>query len=102
MKRLTVSLPDVLAAALDDERQRRDVPASTIIREAVEQYLRAPAAPGRLRIAALGASGQTNISEMVEEILEREWGGLGELEKSTSASKTLESDASSSDVRRSA
>jgi metal-responsive CopG/Arc/MetJ family transcriptional regulator len=76
MKRLTISLPDDLAKALEIERQRRDVPAASIIREAVASYLVVPRARGELRIANLGASGLHDISEQVEEILTREWGGL--------------------------
>ena len=82
MKRTTVLLPDELAALLDYERRRRDVPASAVVREALERYL----TPGRSgarddpRFAFFGAGrsgqeGRPGIAETIEEQLRRDWSG---------------------------
>ena len=73
-------LPDELAALLDYERRRRDVPASAVVREALEQYL----APGRVEgqddprfaffgIGRSGQKGRPGIAESMEELMAREW-----------------------------
>ena len=63
MKRTTIMLPDELAALLDYERRRRDVPASAVVQEALERYLTPRPDAGREdpRFAFFGAgdSGQT-------------------------------------------
>jgi hypothetical protein len=85
MKRTTVVLPDHLASRLNEERRRRGVSASAIIREALERCLPRPPLeepPGfigladsrELKIAALGASQFMDTSAQLEEILEKECG----------------------------
>jgi predicted transcriptional regulator len=68
MKRTTVKLPDDLDARLRHEAARRSMTISELTREAIERHL------GRRRLLAAGASssGQTDISERIEEILEAE------------------------------
>jgi hypothetical protein len=39
MKRITITVPDELASLIQQERQRRDVSAATIVRNALEEYL---------------------------------------------------------------
>jgi predicted transcriptional regulator len=74
MKRTTINLPDDLAALLDHERRVRDVSATTIVREALEQYLASAKPPRRIPFAAIGESdGRESIAANAEEILEREW-----------------------------
>ena len=81
MKRTTILLPDDLAALLERERRRRDVPVSAVVREALTQYLTdGPHGEDAPRFSFIGAghSGQTGaapLSERVEEILTREWSG---------------------------
>lgn len=74
MKRLTITLPDDLAAALHEESERRNVPPDTIIQEAVEGLVVAHRPRRELRFTNLGASGEHDTSERIEEILAREWG----------------------------
>lgn len=75
MKRITVTLPDELAALVDRERRRRDVSAASVIRDAVEAHVRPHASNGGnrrvLRIAALGRGGG-NVARNLEELLEAE------------------------------
>jgi Arc/MetJ-type ribon-helix-helix transcriptional regulator len=81
MKRTTVMLPDELAALLEYERRRRDVPASEIVREALAEYLTNDRRePGKPRFSFIGVGRSTGpeagkLSENVEEILRREWSG---------------------------
>jgi hypothetical protein len=81
MKRTTITLPDDLAALLEYERRRRDVPASAIVRAALETYLttggQKPGEP-RFSFIGIGRSGQKGrpgIAESMEEILKVEWSG---------------------------
>ena len=68
MKRTTVKLPDELDARLRHEAARRSMTISELTREAIEHHL------GRRRLLAGGAgrSGETDISERIEAILEAE------------------------------
>jgi hypothetical protein len=81
MKRTTVLLPDNLAALLDHERRRRDVPASEVVREALAQYLvDGPGDAQKPRFSFIGAgrsghTGRPGLAESMEEILTREWAG---------------------------
>jgi len=72
MKRTTVKLPDDLDVRLRLEAKRRRMTISELTREAIEAHL----VTGRRRLSAAGAgdSGQTDISERIEEILQEEWG----------------------------
>jgi Arc/MetJ-type ribon-helix-helix transcriptional regulator len=80
MKRTTIVLPDELAALLDYERRRRDVPASEVVREALERYLAPARAEGQddrrfafFGIGRSGHKGRPGIAESMEEVMAREW-----------------------------
>lgn len=73
MRRTTVKLPDDLDARLRHEAERRGVTIADVTRTALEQHL---GAGGRRRLgaAASGRSGQSDVSERIEEILASEIG----------------------------
>ena len=75
MKRITVTLPDDLAAAAECEARRRRVSASEVVRCALAEYLELGDAntPRRLGFVAIGRSGRKNVARDAEEILAREW-----------------------------
>jgi predicted transcriptional regulator len=72
MQRTTVKLPDDLDARLRHEAERRGVTVSALTREAIEVFLDMPAGCRRLLAAGVGASGESNVSARVEEILRAE------------------------------
>lgn len=74
MRRTTVKLPDDLDARLRHEAERRGTTVSALTREAIEAYLGGEGGGGRRRLlaAGAGASGRSDISERVEEILAAE------------------------------
>jgi len=72
MQRTTVKLPDELDARLRHEAQRRGVTVSELTREAIETLLEAPRGRRRLIAAGAGASGRSDISERIEEIITAE------------------------------
>ena len=77
MNRTTVKLPEDLDARLRHEAQRRGTTISEITREAIEAHLGGRAGRAgrrRLHAAGAGASGRTDISERIEEILAAEFG----------------------------
>lgn len=74
MKRTTISLPDDLAAALQREAHRRRLPVSQIAREAIEARLgRDKGDRKSLSFVGIGDSGETDVSERIDEILAAEW-----------------------------
>jgi len=74
MKRTTISLPDELATVVQREARRRRLSVSEVVRQALEsQFGLVDGQPRRLPFVALGRSGQTDVSERVEEILAEEW-----------------------------
>jgi len=73
MRRRTVTLPDDLDARLRRDAARRGVTVSELVRGAIETYLDAPIASGRLLAAGAGASGRSDISERIEAILADEF-----------------------------
>ncbi len=76
MKRITVVLPDGLELILQQERQRRDVPAAAIVREALEAYLGLQDRTRDVPFAGVGHSGRSDIAGRAEEILDQDWGRL--------------------------
>ena len=72
MQRTTVKLPDDLDARLRHEAARRGTTVSALTREAIEALLGAPAGRRRLLAAGAGSSGQSDVSERIEEILASE------------------------------
>jgi len=71
MKRTTVKLPDDLDARLRHEAERRGVTIADVTPTALEQHL-GPGGRRRLGAAASGHSGQSDVSERIEEILAAE------------------------------
>ena len=69
MQRTTVKLPDDLDARLRHEAQRRGVTVSEITREAIERFLGAPRGRRKMLAAGSGASGRSDISERIEELV---------------------------------
>lgn len=72
MQRTTVKLPDDLDARLRHEAQRRGITVSELTREAIETHLDAKPGRRRLLAAGAGASGRSDVSERIEEILNAE------------------------------
>lgn len=70
MRRTTVKIPEALDARLRHEAARRGTTISVITREALEAFVGGDR-PGRrrLRAAAAGRSGRSDVSERIEEIL---------------------------------
>jgi predicted transcriptional regulator len=73
MKRTTIKLPDDVDAKLRNEAARRGIAISDLTREAIEAHL---GVTSRRRFLSTGAgrSGETDISERIEEILRGELG----------------------------
>lgn len=70
MKRTTVKLPDELDARLRKEAELRGTTLSDLVREAIEELLGVrPRQYHRLSFTGMFASGHTDTSERVDEIL---------------------------------
>lgn len=67
MVRTTVKISEELDERLRHEAKRRGVTVSAITRSALEAYLRS--GRRRLRAAAAGHSGESDISERIEQII---------------------------------
>jgi predicted transcriptional regulator len=72
MKRTTVKLPDELDARLRHEAERRETTVSELTREAIETHLGSHNGKRRLMARGAGHSGQSDVSERIEEILRAE------------------------------
>ena len=70
MKRTTIKLPDALDSRLRHEAERRGVSLSELTREAIEDHLMG--GTSRRRLAKPGASGRSDVSHRIEEILRSE------------------------------
>ena len=77
MKRITLVVSDDLNALIQQERRRRDVSAATVIREALEGYFHGSGPPKRLSFIGIGASGFTDTSQRIDNILAEGWGRAG-------------------------
>jgi hypothetical protein len=71
MKRITISVPEDLAAALVRESRRRQESVSATARRALLAHLAAD--PRGLAIVALGRSGHVHTARDSESILAEEW-----------------------------
>jgi len=71
MRRTTVKLPDDLDARLRHEAQRRGSTIAEVTRAALEAHL-GTGERRRFDAAAAGRSGQSDISERIEEIIRAE------------------------------
>lgn len=76
-RRTTVKIFETLDARLRHEAERRNLIISEITREALEAYFGQPGGGRRLQAAGIGRSGQSDISERIEEILTRRGGAIG-------------------------
>ena len=72
MVRTTIKIPEELDARLRHEAARRGMTISQVTREALERVL--GGGPRRLGFTGAGASGQSDVSERIEEILRSEVG----------------------------
>ncbi len=72
VRRTTVKLPDDLDARLRHEAERRGTTVSDLTREAIEAHLSGGRTRRRFLAAGVGASGQADVSERIEEILASE------------------------------
>jgi predicted DNA-binding protein len=72
LQRTTVKLPDDIDARLRHEAECRGTTVSALIRETIEALLGTTSDRRRLLAAASGASGRSDISERIEEILAKE------------------------------
>ncbi|MGH8965880.1 MAG: CopG family transcriptional regulator [Actinomycetes bacterium] len=73
VKRTTVKLPEDVDRAMRDEAARRGLTLSDWTREAIEAHLPVQQGRRRLRFVGAGRSGETDISERIDEILATEW-----------------------------
>lgn len=74
MTRITISLPEDLAAALAREASRRRTSVSQVAREAIDERLgRSGSGPRRLPFVALGHSGHRTTARDIDAVLAREW-----------------------------
>lgn len=75
MIRASVTLTPELALALDSESRRRRTSRAECIRALLVTQLGLESDDGRdLSFIGIGASGQSNISEDMEDLLRAEWG----------------------------
>jgi hypothetical protein len=72
MVRTTVKIPEGLDERLRHEAKRRGVTISDVTRSALEAHLRG--GRRRLRAAAAGHSGESDISERIEQIISADVG----------------------------
>jgi metal-responsive CopG/Arc/MetJ family transcriptional regulator len=74
MKRITISLPDDMARALEREARRQGASVSAVVREALIDPLHMPVGETRdLPFAGVGRSGKRDTARRAEEILAEEW-----------------------------
>ena len=74
MQRTTVKLPDDLDARLRHEAARRGITVSQPTREATEAHLGTPGTRRTFLAAGAAASGRSDISERIDDILRSEAG----------------------------
>jgi predicted transcriptional regulator len=74
MTRITISLPEELAVAVQREAARRRTSVSQVAREALEVRLGRTEGPRPLPFAALGRSGHHTTARDIDAILDAEWG----------------------------
>ena len=73
MTRITISLPEHVAAALSRESRRKGIPVSRIVRKAVENDLGLAGGAKKLPFTSLGRSGQHSTAADMEELMKAEW-----------------------------
>lgn len=76
MKRITITLPESLAAILAREAERTGKSVSEVVRTVLAKGFGLSGDETRpLPFAGVGRSGHRDTARRAEEILEREWGG---------------------------
>lgn len=73
VKRTTVKLPEDLDREMREDAARRGLTISDWTREAIQAHLPQQRGRRRLRSTGAGRSGETDVSERIEEILAAEW-----------------------------
>lgn len=74
MKRITISLPDEMAALLVERARRLGTSVSDVVRRALTDGPRRKRSRGsRLPFAGIGESGARDTARRAEEILRAEW-----------------------------
>lgn len=76
MKRITISLPDDLAAALERESRRESASVSEIARKALEARLGRSGAQEKKRLPFIGigsSDGKGPYARDMEDVLRQEW-----------------------------
>lgn len=74
MKSITIKLPERHAQWLRQEAARRETTIEEIVWEAIYEYEYRTRQPRVLSAAGAGSSGESDLSERIEEILDAEWG----------------------------
>lgn len=72
MEPTMVSLPEDLDVRLRSESERTGVSVAEMTRQAIEEFPESPREQRELMAAGAGASGRSDISERIEEILTKE------------------------------
>lgn len=75
MTRITVTLPEKIAATVSREAHRRRVSVSEVVRQALRKELNLEEdRPRHLAFIGIGKSEETQTAKNAEEIIAREWG----------------------------
>jgi len=75
MTRITITVPEPLAAVLSREAERRGRSVSEVVRTVLAKGLGVgDVEPRPLPFAGVGRSGHRDTARRAEEVLEREWG----------------------------
>jgi plasmid stability protein len=75
MTRITITLPEPLAAILAREAERTGRSVSEVVRTVLAKGLGVGEEARPIPFAGVGRSGHRDTARRAEEILEREWGG---------------------------
>lgn len=73
MTRVTISMPEQLAARLNREARRRGTTVSALARETISESLGAGKGERELPFARLGRSGRSDTAVNAERILAEQW-----------------------------
>lgn len=74
MKQITIEIPEQYEQWLCDEANRRETSVEALVWEAISAYEYRSRLPRTFSSKGVGSSGESDISQRVEEILEAEWG----------------------------
>ena len=71
---ITIKIPEQYEQWLCEESARRETTVEALVWEAIYAYHYRSKLPRIFRSEGVGSSGETDISQRIEEILEAEWG----------------------------